>query len=213
MIIYKSCEIELKADKETRVVKGWASTFGNLDLGRDMMMDTAYDETIVERAGKIPVLWQHRSDQPIGTPRILKVVKEGKQTGLYFETYPLSDVPEANKALTLIKDKVVQGASVGISVQRQMWVEGDDEKGTRGYREIHKAKLWEFSLVTFPMNEEARLLSFKSADMIDKIRKGQLSDDELDKLRRALENNESKQAPDLTDLIGVISNFRRSLAS
>lgn len=213
-MIYKTCHFEVKADVETRIIKGWASVFNVIDLGRDMMMPGAFKDSIKRRKGLIPILWQHRSDKAIGTPRILEERKDGKTHGLYFESNPLSKTQTADEALVLIKDKVVTGASVGIKVTKRMWVDADEEKGTQDYREIHKAELFEFSPVSLPMNESARLLSMSKQidinELADRIRKGELDDDEIELIKSAL-SGANPVSDKLSALTTQISKWRLSL--
>jgi HK97 family phage prohead protease len=212
MMIHKSCQFEIKADTETRIIKGWASVYNVLDLGRDKMISGVFKDTLKTRKGKIPILWQHRSDSPIGLPNILDERKQNGVEGLYFESHPLPDLADADKVLTLIREKLVTGVSVGIRVEKQMWVEGDNEKNERGHREIHKAKLYEFSVVTFPMNESARLLNSMDVhsiqDLADKIRKGLLNESDLKELTGAIAYATKSDYSEITE---KISQWRRTL--
>ena len=45
---------------------GYAALFGRRDAGRDVIRAGAFARTLADRAGPIPLLWQHRPDLRIG---------------------------------------------------------------------------------------------------------------------------------------------------
>ena len=62
----------------------------------------AFENTIVEDADRIKILWQHNPDWPIGKPTLLRENSEGLEF-----VAELSDTQQANEALELIRDGVI----------------------------------------------------------------------------------------------------------
>jgi phage head maturation protease len=56
--------------------EGYASTFGNIDLGDDIVAKGAFTESLKENP-KVKVLWQHKMDEPIGVPQIMREDEKG----------------------------------------------------------------------------------------------------------------------------------------
>jgi len=103
---------------------------------------------------------QHRSDEPIGT-----VTASDSNYGLLVNGQLLMDLPIAQKAYQLLKANVVKG----------IWIGYDTIKATStpdGRRILSELKLWELSLVTFPKNEAAQVVSVKSIDQIEGLLRG-----------------------------------------
>src|SRR5690606_37496669 len=100
----------------------------------------------------LPVLWQHRSEQPLGT--YSKV--EEDRTGLYVVGKLLTgEVGQAREAHALMKAGAVTGLSIGYIPREASY----DEK--TGIRTLTKVDLEEVSLVTFPANDDARIDAIK----------------------------------------------------
>jgi HK97 family phage prohead protease len=147
---------EIKAVEKDGFFSGYGSVFGVLDSYREIVAPGAFTTSLAERSAKgrkLPILWQHRSDQPLGT---YELVKEDS-TGLYLEGRLLvNDVVQAREAHALVKAGAVTGLSIGYYVQADVY----DEK--ERIRTLTKLALEETSLVTFPANDAARVESVKS---------------------------------------------------
>lgn len=142
---------ELKAeDDDARTIEGLASVFNNVDSYKDIVLPGAFTKSL---KGRMPVmLWQHRSDMPIGvwdeaeeTPKGLRV--KGR----------ILDTTAGIDAYKLVKAKALTGMSIGYSAKD---CEIDAQKGIRRLKEV---ELYEVSLVTFPANEKAQITRVKSA--------------------------------------------------
>ena len=148
--------LEVKAVNDDGSFSGYGSVFGAIDSYGEIVAPGAFTESLVEIAGKgrpVPVLWQHRSDQPIG---IYTSLKED-ETGLYVEGALLKDaVRQASESYALMKAGAVSGLSIGYYVRESSF----DEK--TGIRTLKRVDLVEISLVTFPANDEARIDAVKS---------------------------------------------------
>lgn len=140
--------LEIKEITAEGTFEGILSPYGNVDSGGDVVVKGAYDKTLKEQGNTRPLLWQHKTDVPIG-----QLMLEDRVDGLWAKGQLLMALDEAQKAYLLIKAGIVKGLSIGfVSVRDSI------EKGIRQLREI---KLYEGSLVTFPMNEMALITSVK----------------------------------------------------
>lgn len=142
---------------ENRTFMGYASTFGNVDEVGDIIERGAFKKSIKERgpngSNQIKVLWQH--NEPLGIP--LKMYED--ENGLYVEG-KVSKTRLGDEALELMKDGVVDKMSIGFSIPKGK-MEWDDKTGVRKIKEV---KLFEFSPVTFPANEQASITGMKSLE-------------------------------------------------
>ena len=131
---------------------GYASLFGEVDLGKDAIEAGAFLKSIQTRgAAGIRMLWQHDPNQPIGT---WTEVREDKR-GLYVEGKLAKGVAKATEVLELMRSGAIDGLSIGFKTIKA-------KADTAGIRHIHEADLWEISVVTFPMLPSARVGQVKS---------------------------------------------------
>lgn len=145
---------EIKAtnndDKDFFTFEGLASTFGNVDQGGDVVVSGAFNKSLVKRAPVI--LWQHNSSEPIGMPVEVKEVQEG----LYLKArLPKDDTLVKGRVIPQMKVGSIRKMSIGFNT-----IESDRDRD--GVRLLKELDLWEVSLVTFPMNEQAGVTGFKS---------------------------------------------------
>ena len=149
---------EIKAVEKDGFFSGYGSVFGVVDSYREIVAPGAFAASLAARSAKgrkLPVLWQHRSDQPLGVYELAK--EDG--TGLYLEGRLLvDDVVQAREAHALMKAGAVTGLSIGFYTKADKW----DEKGR--VRTLLEIDLQETSIVTFPANDEARVSAVKSLE-------------------------------------------------
>lgn len=152
----KSFPFEAKVDLDKNEFEGYASTFGNRDLVGDIVEKGAFAKTIQERLpkGLVKVLWQHYD--PMGLPKHM----EEDSKGLYVVA-KVSKTNENQDRLQLMKDGVVDRLSIGYDVVKR---EVDDSAKDRTVR-LKELKLYEFSPVTFPANEEAVITGVKNMEL------------------------------------------------
>ena len=168
----KSVHFEIKKDDIAgRVFSGYASTF-DVDLGGDIITPGAFKKTIEGRQDKIKVLWQHK--EAIG--RSMRLYEDS--IGLFVEG-KVSKTRLGDEAIELMRDKVVNQMSIGFTIPA-----GKSEMSDDGLRIIREVKLFEFSPVTFPMNENAIITSVKS--MKEAIALGQIEQKDLKELSEIL---------------------------
>jgi HK97 family phage prohead protease len=145
-----ACEF-LKTISDQGIFEGMLSPYGNVDAGGDLVEAGAYTKTLQEGGPKRPLLWQHMSDCPIG-----ELTLEDRKDGLWCRGKLLLSLPEAKKAYECLKAGIVDGLSIGYQTIR--------DKVEAGVRHLQELKLFEGSIVTFPMNELAAISSIKSED-------------------------------------------------
>jgi HK97 family phage prohead protease len=134
------------------VFEGYASLFGVVDLGRDVVMPGAFRDTLARRgAAGVKMLWQHKASEPIGTWLSL----EEDQRGLRVTGRLNLAVAKAREVLALMRDGAVDGLSIGFRADRA------HRDQASGVRSLKKIDLWEISLVTFPMLPQARVTALK----------------------------------------------------
>lgn len=149
--------LSVKADSvaDDGSFEGYGSVFGVVDSYREVVAEGAFAESLKELAEKdrrVPVLWQHRQDQPIG---VYDELAEDK-TGLLVKGRLLIDeVAQAREAHALMKAGAVTGLSIGY------WVRESSLDEKTGIRTLEKLDLVEVSLVTFPANDDARVEAVK----------------------------------------------------
>lgn len=143
---------------EGRTLEGYASVFGNIDLGGDIVHPGAFTKTLAERGDKVKFLWQHDMQEPLGRP--LELREDGR--GLFIKAI-ISDTVRGRDALALLRDGAIDGMSIGYDA-----VKGgtDYDKADNGdtVRNLRELRLWEFSLVTLGMNEEAQVTALKEQE-------------------------------------------------
>ena len=153
-------EYELKAFGDTGSFEGYASIFGNVDLGGDVVERGAFKEIMKGRNGMVKVLNQHRQTDPIGCA---EVEQDGK--GLHFRGSLILEASSARSAYALMKGGAIDGMSIGYDV-----LPGGAETLASGVRSLKALKLWEISPVTFGMNPLAGVDAVKAARDIVTIR-------------------------------------------
>ena len=153
------CDAEFKAIEEDGMDKGefsgYASIFGNVDLGNDIVERGAFTKSL-RRKGyrKVKMLYQHDVKQPIG---VFDMIKED-ENGLYVKGRLAMQTQKGKETYELMKMGAIDGLSVGYRVDQKGY-HYDDKKRKRRLKEVD---LMEISAVTFPMNPKANLVSVKS---------------------------------------------------
>lgn len=150
----KFANLELAGVSGDGVFSGYASVFGEVDLGRDTIERGAFRQSLVERgAGQVRMLYQHDPAEPIGA---WKTIREDAR-GLYVEGMLSPGVARAREVFSLMKTGALDGLSIGF---RSVKARTDAKTGVR---RILEAELWEISVVTFPMLPSARVSDVKHA--------------------------------------------------
>ncbi|MEM1074954.1 MAG: HK97 family phage prohead protease [Pseudomonadota bacterium] len=130
-------------------ISGYASLFGDVDQGNDVVAPGAYAASLSDLAangGKVKMLWQHNPSEPIG---IWDEVREDAK-GLYVKGRLLDAVAKGREAKALIEAGAIDGLSIGYRTRKST-------RNSEGQRLLKELELWEVSLVTFPMLPNARI--------------------------------------------------------
>ena len=166
-----TCGFEVKAlDGKTGEIEGYASTFNNIDQGGDKVMPGAFKKTIRDQKGKFPILDSHDPTKQIGWN--LEAIEDEK--GLFVKGQLLiNDIPEARKAYAIMQKALEIKAKAGLSIGYMpvKWEMDEDEEKMR-YRKLKEVKLYEYSMVAFPMNIEATATAVKEFDQFMKAMEG-----------------------------------------
>lgn len=154
----RAFDYEIKAVKDDGFFSGYGSVFGNVDSYREVVAPGAFSDSLAETKAKgrtFPVLWQHRSGEPIGNWDINSLKEDSH--GLFGEAQLwLNEAPNAKVAHRGMQSKSITGLSIGYYVRDDSF----DEK-TR-IRTLKKLDLVEISVVTAPANDDARIDSVKA---------------------------------------------------
>lgn len=152
---------EVKELQEDGTFNGVASVYGVEDLGGDVIDKGAFSKTLSENH-EVLVLWQHKSDEVIGSGS----VKEWQNKILIQGKLDLED-PTGAKAYQKLKKKLIKGLSIGFQTIKATWEEIEENGRTRFVRHIQELKLWEVSVVTFPMLPSAQVTRVKHSDDLE----------------------------------------------
>jgi HK97 family phage prohead protease len=150
-----NCSFELKnldsnQDPEFHIFEGYASTYGNVDLGDDIIMEGAFTESL-KQDPNVNILWQHKMSEPIGT----SVMLFEDNIGLYVKAkLPKDDDLVRGRVMPQMKAGSIKEMSIGFIIEDYQ-IEGE-------IRKILKVKLFEISLVTKAMNPKALVTGFKA---------------------------------------------------
>lgn len=149
-------QLEVKSfDEEERVIKGWATT-----PQPDRVQDVV-DPMGATFKNPMPLLWQHKHDEPVG------LVKFGKPTpeGIPFEAKLPKIVEEGNlkervdEAWQSVKAQLVRHVSIGFRVLK----DGAEMLASGGMK-FTKTEIFELSLVTIPAQPNATITEIKAYD-------------------------------------------------
>lgn len=151
---------------ELGIIKGYASTFDNVDRGDDRVMKGAFDKTIIDWQNKgrqIPMFFQHDYKSVIGGFAIVR----SDVKGLYCEGEINLGVEDGNDAYLLAKQGVLLDFSIGYAARGYEWI----KENNKDIRNLTEVELFEISMVTNPMNELANITDVKSINNITEISK------------------------------------------
>lgn len=150
----KHLNLEWKADDQG-VIEGYGSVFDVVDQGGDIVAQGAFTRSL-QSGRKVKMLSQHDPDKIIGVWD--EVTEDGN--GLRVKGRILTAVENGRAAYELVKAGALDGLSIGYRTVKSVL--------RNNVRVITQAELWEVSLVTFPMNELARIDAVKAAEMTER---------------------------------------------
>jgi HK97 family phage prohead protease len=153
---FKSIEVKMDEEQNIGVIEGFASTYGNVDLGGDIVEKGAYTQTLKHKGGKVPLLLDHdyRTSALAGIGYL-----EDSDAGLKLRGEMPLDVPEVANAYRKIKFLADRGMKMGLSIGYETI---KSITGDNGVRRLKELSLHEVSITPFPMNTEALIMSAKA---------------------------------------------------
>jgi HK97 family phage prohead protease len=154
----RAFDYEVKDASEKGRFSGYGSVFGVIDSYDEIVAPGAFAASLADLKAKkraLPVLWQHRTGEPIGDWDMDTLVEDAR--GLKGEAQLwLDDAPYARVANKGLQTRAITGLSIGYYVR-----ESNFDQKTR-VRTLTRLDLVEISLVTNPANDEARVDAIKS---------------------------------------------------
>jgi HK97 family phage prohead protease len=132
----------------TGVFVGYAALFNRADATGDIIMPGAFRESLKRRGRDgVRMLFQHDPSEPIGAWVDLTETNKG----LAVRGRLNMDVQRGRELAALIDGRGLDGLSIGFKA-----IAARRDRVT-GLRRLERVDLWEISLVTFPMQEGARV--------------------------------------------------------
>lgn len=150
--------LKLKALGESGEFSGYASTFGNLDLGGDIVEAGAFKKTLKESRGKVPILDHHDPERQIGW----NMSAEEDAHGLRVTGKLDLNVQLARERYSLMQLAQEVGADTGLSIGYQT-IKSEPDRLNPQVRRLKEIRLLEYSIVVFPMNPEAGIATVKQS--------------------------------------------------
>lgn len=121
---------------------GYAALFGVADGARDVIVPGAFTRTLAARREPLPLFWQHRPEQRIGTVELAEEDAKG------LRVIARLDNPQS-RAVSALLAREVNGLSFGYRARRY-------QRTAQG-RVLQDVELIEVSLVTHPLQPGARV--------------------------------------------------------
>ena len=155
---YQSFEFKLNDVSDSGQFQGYAATFGNVDLGNDVVEPGAFDQSLRDSGGgKVPILDHHNPAQQIGW----NLEAREDAFGLFVRGQLDLNVQAARERHSLMKLAAQVGGRTGLSIGFQTLRDEPDPENFK-IRRLKQIRLMEYSLVTFPMNPEAGVTRIKT---------------------------------------------------
>ena len=123
-------------------IAGYAALFDKPDAARDTILPGAFANTLAERREPFPLYWQHRPEQRIGWVETAGEDERG------LRIIASIDNPYG-RAAKLLKERAVSGLSFGYRARSY--------RHTPQGRELADIELFEVSVVTHPLQHDARV--------------------------------------------------------
>lgn len=154
-ILAKFVEIKTMDEDEIGVIEGYASTFGNVDLGGDRVNKGAFNQTFTHKKTR-KVFFDHFYGVPdlagVGTFSV-------DEKGLYMRAeLPLKSA-SVKDAYEKIKFLLARDEDMGLSIGYNTV---KSRMSPEGIRDLLELAVMETSITPFPMNTEALIMNAKS---------------------------------------------------
>ena len=149
---------EVKVVDKKGIVEGYASTFGNVDQGLDIVDKGAFKKTLEENGGKFPILADHNPSKQIGW----NLEAREDEKGLFVKAeFDIENNATAREKYSIMAKGLAIGATPGMSIG-YIPIKAEPDKERPSVRRLKELRLLEWSAVAFPMNEMASAEQVKS---------------------------------------------------
>lgn len=140
---------DMKLSGDEWRVDGYASTFGDKDLGDDIVVAGAFDRTLA-RGHKIRFLHSHRMEMVLGLPKSLTADTKG-----LLGQFKISRTRLGEETRVLLQDGALDSFSIGYVPKKFDFIEDGQ------VRQLKDVELLEVSVVALPMNPNAIVTNVK----------------------------------------------------
>lgn len=159
---YLTLPLEVKGmdDKGKGSFEGFASTFGNVDFGDDVIDKGAFTKSLADwkARNQLPLMtWQHDIKIPVGDFFSM----EENEKGLFFTAAVWTGDKQTEMSKTAHNMLTGTGPK-GMSIGFNSIEEKEDTVGGQRVRRLTEIKLFEIAIVPFGMNDQAVITSAKS---------------------------------------------------
>ena len=148
---------EFKVDASSGEFSGYASVFGNVDQGGDIVVRGAYAKAIPAFLRDGFISWSHDWAMPIAMPTDAREDERG-----LFLAGRFHSTPAAQEARTIAAERAATGKRTGLSIGYEIEDYAFNTKGNRLLKVINP--LFEVGFVMVPMNRESNVGAVKNAD-------------------------------------------------
>jgi HK97 family phage prohead protease len=195
-VLHKNFPFEFKNLDDAGTFEATVAVFGNVDKGGDRIMPGAFKKTLAqwEASGDpIPVIFNHDWGTPDAHIGVVEKAVETKQGLLVKGRLDIEDNPVAKQVHRLMQRRSLKEFSFGYSVP-----DGGEKRAKDGANDLIEIELAEVGPTLKGMNPATELHSVKSA-LIEANHFDAVTTElqevkaRLDKLEKALENQETKR--------------------
>ena len=182
---FKAFPFECKVNLDLNTFEGYFSIKGNVDDGNDRVMAGAFTKTFQENKKRIKGLYMHDFYKPFSKP--IELYEDSKGA---FVKGSISLCSWGQDLKVLMSDGVVDEMSFGYDAVKYDYVnEGKDK-----IRNLREVKCWEYSPITWGMNNATSINSVKKLDTLEKML------DEI-KVGRAISNRSKESIQQAIDAL------------
>jgi len=157
-------DTEIKAeDAESGKISGYGAAFNNKDGGGDVIVPGAFKKSIdfYQESKAMPAMcWNHDQACPVGDWTTMQ--ETGKGLFMQGQIWHGKGMPNAEMAYNVAKGTGMKGMSIGY---KTLQADRDSKTDTR---HIHSLALKEVSVLLWPMNDKAEILSVKGLMLNEK---------------------------------------------
>ena len=147
---------EIRADDNAEgIIEGYVAVWDTIDSYNSRFQRGCFKKTLENRMGKIKVLWNHDTEQPIG--KLIDIREDDH--GLFVRAQLIMGVDKARETFDLIKGEAIDCFSFGFRTVK--------DKFDNGIQVITEVMLGEISPVVFEANPASKITAIRSADFME----------------------------------------------